>query len=104
MLPSSNCGTPQECQRYHDDLCEFLELEQTIYDLGHKCIAAVKSLQLDLYDKQDKFAGYRRHGTKNCFGAMTTSPAENQVLQTRRTGIDAKHNLDKSLTKAINHC
>ena len=104
MLPSSDCRTQDECRRYHDDLTDFLRQEQTISDLGHECISAISSLQLDLYDKQDKFAGYRRHGIKNGMSAMTTSPAENQVGRTKQSGVNARVNLDKSVKVMVRRC
>ena len=104
MLPTSDCRTQDECRRYHDDLTDFLRKEKTITDLGHECISAISSLQLDLYDKQDKFAGYRRHGIKNGMSAMTTSPAENQVGRTKQSGVNAKVNLDKAMKVAMTRC
>ena len=104
MLPSSDCRTQDDCRRYHDDLTDFLRQEQTISDLGHECISAISSLQLDLYDKQDKFAGYRRHGIKNGMSAMTTSPAENQVGRTKQSGVNARVNLDKSVKVMVRRC
>ena len=104
ILTSSDCCTQDECQCYHDDLTDFLRREKTITDLGPECISAILSLQLDLYDKQDKFAGYRRHGIKNGMSAMTTSPAENQVGRTKQSGVNAKVNLDKAMKVAMTRC
>ena len=104
MLPSSDCRTQEECRRYHDDLTDFLRREKTINDLGPECISAISSLQLDLYDKQDQFAGYRRHGIKNGMSAMTTSPAENQVGRTKQSGVNAKVNLDKAMHMSLRRC
>ena len=104
MLPSSDCRAQDECRRYHDDLTDFLRLKKTIADLGPECISAISSLQLDLYDKQDKFAGYRRHGIKNGMSAMTTSPAENQVDRTKQAGVNARVNMDRAMQVALGRC
>lgn len=104
LLPTSDCRMMAECRRYNDDLTAFLRRKKTIRDIGRECIAAVAVLQLDLYNKQDKFAGYRRHGIKNGMGAMTTSPAETQVSKTRQTGVSARTHMDKSISTAIGRC
>ena len=104
LLPTSNCHTRAECRRYNDDLTAFLRRKKTIRDIGRDCVAAVAALQMDLYNKQDKFSGYRRNGIKKGMGAMTTSPAENQVCKTRQTGISARTHMDKSIETAIGRC
>ena len=101
LLPCNNCHTQEECKRYHDDLVDFLQLPSTVRAVGKPCVDAVKDLQLDMYTKQAKFAGYQRHYVKGATSAMTTSPAEGQILNTRKLGVNAQTPMDRSVKKSL---
>ena len=78
MKMSKDCRTPAEYNRYHTELSIFLKLPETQKALGKECIDAIIKMKLSLRDKENKLAGYVRHGIKNNMGAMTTPPVEGQ--------------------------
>ena len=88
MLSCTDCRTEDECQRYHDDLMSFLDEENTKKEVGKKGIAAVRSLARKLHTDRAKVSGHRRMFLKDVVSAMTTSPVEGQIGETRKTGAN----------------
>ena len=101
LLPCTDCRTPAECKRYFRDLMAFLKKPSTIHAVKRPCIAAVRKLAHKMYTNRVKFSGFSRMFLKDVVSAMTTSPVEGQIGESRKTGINAATPLQDSMTKLV---
>ena len=105
MKMSKSCRTPAEYNRHHAKLSIFLKIPKTKKALGKECIDAIIKMKLSLRDKENKLAGYVRHGIKNNMGAMTTSPVEGQNRHIRhgKNMASVKHHTNSALPRCHPH-
>lgn len=101
MLPCSDCRTETECKRYFNDILDFLDLDETKKAVGVACTKAVRQLARNLYDNQVKISGYRRMFLKDVVSAMTTSPVEGQIGETRKVGVNACVQMPDAINKMV---
>ena len=66
----------------------FLDEDHTKQAVGKAGIAAVRNLARNLYTDRAKLSGFRRMFLKEVVSAMTTSPVEGQIGETRKTGAN----------------
>ena len=99
-----DCHSPAEYNRYHAELSCFLEDNDTVRAIGREAVTAVFQLKQTLRDKENKLAGYVRHGMKNHMHAMTTSPTEGQNKHIRHgpDQIGQKYQTHKALRRMLN--
>lgn len=101
MLPCSDCRTEEECKRYFDDILDFLDLDATKKAVGVACTDAVRGLARNLYQNRVKLSGYRRMFLKDVVSAMTTSPVEGQIGETRKVGVNACVQMPDAINKMV---
>ena len=84
-------------------MLKFLQLEQTVKDLGEKCISAVEKLQENLRAKESNLANYLRMDIGNCMDSCTTSPVEsaNSAIKHGPHKVNVNMNLDRVTKKMI---
>ena len=100
-MPCTDCRTRAECKRYYRDLLDFLNKPSTIDAVKRPCIVAVRALARKMYTNRVKFAGFSRMFLKDVVSAMTTSPVEGQIGESRKTGVNAATSLQDSMTKLV---
>ena len=103
LSQSTDCESPSEYNRSHQELSKFLQLEETRSVLSDNCINAVVKLQDNLRSKEYKLAGYHRIYIPNCMDACTTSPVEsnNNAVKHGPSRVNARRNLDETVNRLI---
>ena len=103
LQQSTHCETKSEYDASYHKLLKFLELDETVQNIGKDAVEAVLDLQHSLRAKEHKLAFYLRMDTHNSMDACTTSPVEsaNAAIKHGPNKVHSNMNLDKSTRKMI---
>ena len=82
---SKACRTPAEYNPHHAELTIFLKLPKTQKALGKECIDTIIKMKLSLRGKENKLAGYVRHGIKN--NMVVARTCRNVLQRSQRSRI-----------------
>ena len=97
LIPCTDCCTESKCQRNYEDIISFLTETSTIRAIGKEGIMAFRTLAHSLYTNRVKCSAYRTMHLKYVVSAMTMTPVEGQLSQTRKTGVSTRTHLEYSL-------